>query len=60
MHQVFEDELMDRFNIPEEWGLVVTMPIGYPMGKFGPVSRRPAEQVTYYDNWGETGDGTER
>ena len=54
MHQVFEDELMARFNIPEEWGVVVTMPIGFPMGNFGPVSRRPAEQVTYYDQWGVT------
>ncbi|MDK1024136.1 MAG: nitroreductase family protein [Gammaproteobacteria bacterium] len=60
MHQVFEDELMDRFNIPEEWGVVVTMPIGYPMGKFGPVRRRPAERVTYYDNWGETGAGAKQ
>ena len=54
MHQVFEEELMERFNIPEEWGVVVTMPIGYPMGNFGPVSRRPAELVTYYDKWGAT------
>jgi nitroreductase len=54
MHQVFEEELMARFNIPEEWGVVVTMPIGYPMGNFGPVKRRPAELVTYYDRWGET------
>jgi nitroreductase len=54
MHQVFEEELMARFGIPDEWGVVVTMPIGYPIGNFGPVRRRPAEQVTYYDKWGET------
>lgn len=54
MHQVFEEEMMRRFNIPEEWGVVVTMPIGYPLGKFGPVRRRPAEKVTYYDTWGAT------
>jgi len=53
MHQVFEDELHERFDIPEEYGVVVTMPIGYPRGKFGPVSRRPAEDVTYFDRWGE-------
>ena len=55
MHQVFEEEFMARFNIPEEWGVVVTMPIGYPKGNFGSVSRRPAELVTYYDTWGATG-----
>jgi nitroreductase len=54
MHQVFEDELMERFDIPVEWGVVVTMPIGYPMGRFGPVTRRPAEAVTYFDRWGRT------
>ena len=52
MHQVFESELMERFEIPVEWGVVVTMPIGFPMGKFGPVRRRPAESVTYFDRWG--------
>jgi nitroreductase len=51
MHQVFEDELMQRFEIPVEYGVVVTMPIGYPMGRFGPVRRKPAEEVTYFDRW---------
>ena len=54
MHQVFEEELMERFEIPVEYGVVVTMPIGYPMGRFGPVSRRPAEEVTYHGRWGNT------
>ncbi|MGE4606553.1 MAG: nitroreductase family protein [Myxococcota bacterium] len=54
MHQVFEDQLMERFEIPVEYGVVVTIPIGYPMGRFGPVTRRPAEKVTYFDRWGST------
>lgn len=53
MHQVFEDALHKRFAIPEEYGVVVTIPIGFPIGKFGPVSRKPAKDVTYYDRWGE-------
>ncbi|MFP8875280.1 MAG: nitroreductase, partial [Myxococcota bacterium] len=52
MHQVFEEELMERFEIPVEYGVVVTMPIGYPLGRFGPVSRRPAEELTHFDRWG--------
>ena len=52
MHQVFEDELIQRFGIPSEYGVVVTMPIGYPMGRFGSVRRTPAEEVTYFDRWG--------
>ena len=54
MHQVFEEELMERFQIPREYGAVVTMPIGYPTGRFGPVRRRPAESLTYFDCWGNT------
>ena len=54
MHQVFEEELMKRFEIPEKYGVVVTIPIGYPLGRFGPVRRRPAEELTYFDRWGRT------
>ena len=56
MHQVFEDELHEHFEIPTDYGVVVTIPIGYPKGKFGPVRRRPVEEVTYYDRWGKSGD----
>ena len=52
MHQVFEEEMMEHFAIPVEYGIVVTMPIGYPVGRFGPVRRRPAEEVTHFDRWG--------
>ena len=52
MHQVFESDMCERFGIPESYGIVVTMPIGYPIGHFGPVRRKPAAGVTYYDAWG--------
>ena len=52
MHQVFEDELHEYFSIPEEYGVVVTIPVGWPMGKFGPVKRIPAEQKTHLNTWG--------
>ena len=58
MHQVFEEELMARFSIPDRYGVVVTMPIGDPMGTFGPVTRKPAREVTYFNEWGDlTPDG---
>jgi nitroreductase len=52
MHQVFEEELHRYFEIPVEWGVVVTIPIGYPLGNFGPVARNPAQDVTYFNTWG--------
>ena len=51
MHQVFEEALHERFGIPEEYGVVVSMPIGWPMGRFGPVTRKPAEDMTHYEHW---------
>lgn len=53
MHQVFEEALHEYFQIPIDYGVVVTIPIGYPLGQFGPVTRIPAEQKTYLNRWGE-------
>ncbi|HCC44115.1 MAG TPA: nitroreductase, partial [Gammaproteobacteria bacterium] len=53
-HQVFEDELHHYLEIPDSFGVVVTMPIGWPMGKFGPVRRIPAEEKTFINEWGKT------
>jgi nitroreductase len=52
MHQMFEEEMCEHFGIPDEFGVVAVIPIGFPKGKFGPVSRRPASEITYYDHWG--------
>ncbi len=51
MHQVFEEELHQQLSIPDEYGVVVTMPIGWPMGNFGPVKRIPAEDKTHRNGW---------
>jgi nitroreductase len=51
MHQVFEDELHEYLGIPTAYGVVVTMPIGWPMGTFGPVTRISAEDLTHYEQW---------
>lgn len=55
MHQVFEDELHAHFGIPDTYGVVVTIPIGYPIGRFGPVTRIPAQEKTFLDHW-DAGD----
>ncbi len=52
IHQMFEDELHDRFGVPEEVAIVALIPIGVPVGKFGPVRRTPATELTHFDRWG--------
>jgi nitroreductase len=51
MHQCFEEELHAYFGIPDTFGVVVTIPIGWPMGNFGSVTRIPAEEKTFFDRW---------
>lgn len=51
-HMLFEDELAERLGVPDDHGMVAILPIGFPRGRFGPVSRRPAAELTHYDRWG--------
>ena len=57
MHQVFEDELHAHFKIPDDFGVVVAIPIGWPVGNFGAVSRKPAADVTFFNSWESTDPG---
>jgi nitroreductase len=48
-------QVMERFNamfgIPPEIELHFCIPMGYPRGNFGPVNRRPVEEVTHWNSW---------
>lgn len=52
MHQMFQPELHERFSIPEDYGVVATIPIGFPKGNFGPVRREPVESKIHFERWG--------
>ena len=54
LHQMFEAELCERFGIPHTHGVTAMIPIGYPLGRFGPVRRRPLREVTHLDHWGNS------
>ena len=41
MHQMFEPEMHAFFGIPETYGVVAVIPVGFPSGQFGPVAREP-------------------
>jgi len=47
-----EDEVRALLGIPDDVFTCALMPIGYPEGKFGPVTRRPVNEVAYLDRWG--------
>lgn len=57
MHQMFEDDIHTYFGIPESHGVVSVIPIGFPLGKFGPVAREPAANKTHFNRWGQSKPG---
>ncbi len=47
----FRDELHDVLGLPADVAAQAIIPVGYPIGNFGPVTRRPVEEITMFDRW---------
>jgi nitroreductase len=52
-HLLFEKEAEAALGLPPGVHSYAILPIGYPMGKFGPVRRAPLKDVVYQDRWGQ-------
>jgi nitroreductase len=50
-HIRYEDEVKAVLGLPPEVQTFALMPIGYPVGKFGPLARRPVAEVAHADRW---------
>ena len=48
-----QDEVREVLNLPETFAALCLIPVGWPKGKFGPVSRRPVEQIMRFDRWSD-------
>lgn len=53
LHLNFEKEVEAALGLPEEVHSYAILPVGYPMGNFGPVRRTPLESVVYAERWGQ-------
>jgi nitroreductase len=49
----FEKETEAALGLPPNVHSYALLPIGYPMGRFGPVRRVPLVDVVYEDRWGQ-------
>ena len=47
-----EHEVKALLCLPSDVSTYALMPIGYPIGKFGPLTRQPVSEVAYADRWG--------
>ena len=51
----FELEIKEWLGIPSEFDTAALLPLGYPADgySYGPTTRRPMEEVTYSEKWGQ-------
>jgi nitroreductase len=59
-HLLHEAETERILGLPPNVHSYAILPIGYPMGKFGPVSRRSTTDVVFGDRYGEPWSGLQR
>jgi nitroreductase len=52
MHLRYEAEIKALLGLPDGVETYALVPLGYPSQKFGPLRRRPVEEVAYLDPWG--------
>ena len=38
-------------NLPDTMAAYALIPVGYPLGKFGPVTRKPLDEILRFDQW---------
>ena len=46
-----EPEVQQVLGMPAEWGVHAMVPLGYPRGKHGPLTRLPLDQMVHHDRW---------
>jgi nitroreductase len=50
-HRMVEPRLREVLGIPADRTIGVTVPVGWPERRFGPVSRRSLDEVVHHDHW---------
>jgi nitroreductase len=53
-HLENEPAVREHFGIPDDHGIGATIPIGWPEGRYGPVTRGPVADVIFKNHWGRT------
>ena len=52
LHATVEDDVKELLGLPDGAGVVYCVPLGYPQGNFGPVTRNPLDEIVSVDRWG--------
>ena len=46
-----QDAVREALGMPETMAALCLIPVGYPLGNFGPVTRKPVEEIMRFDRW---------
>jgi nitroreductase len=52
LHPSVMERVYALFGLPRELTFHFCVPLGYPEGRFGPTTRRPAGETTWWNRWG--------
>ena len=47
----FRAELEEALGLPRGVAVQAVIPVGRPLGNFGPVTRRPVHEIIFFDRW---------
>ena len=53
VHRLKEGEVKAVLEIPDDVHTWAMVPVGYPLGRWGEAKRRPIEETTYWDRYGD-------
>lgn len=53
LHKAREQDIKNVLAIPENVETIALIPLGYPQGRWGRPKRKPQQEVTYWNSWGE-------
>ena len=56
-HILYESEVRSVLGLPDDVFTFAMMPLGFPLDRYGPLSRRPVSEVAFADHWGERWPG---
>lgn len=51
LHQLVERDVAEVLGVPDGVRVMALVTVGWPVGHFGPVRRRPVEEITHHDVW---------
>src|SRR5690348_5100267 len=52
LHHIFGVEINKLLGVPQDYANEVMVPMGYPKGRWGRPARKPAHEVTFFEQWG--------